>query len=249
MRSSLVASEPTESPSTYLSVPTLDPALWDHEYRDHRVIPSSTRSIPAKALLLLDRLIPYAPGWLALDAGAGPGRNSLYLAEKGCHVVAADFSDAALESLSAKIRGQRCLHPVEPIKCSLARPFPFLDRTFDFHLDAYLFCHFLSKSEQMAYRDECRRVLRTGGLSLFILFGKDDEYYRSLADIGHGVGSIVSDPHNGVSKYLFDEEEIKVLLSPSFTMRFFINFQFEDWVMGRIYVRSLYVLLLEKPND
>jgi SAM-dependent methyltransferase len=49
-------------------------------------------------------LIPSPPG-LALDVGAGEGRNAVWLAEQGWRVVATDFSSAAVDGLRVRADG------------------------------------------------------------------------------------------------------------------------------------------------
>src|SRR5438067_3315020 len=73
--------------------------VWDREYTTYKVIPSSTRSLPSKALVLFSELIGFQNKLKVLDAGCGIGRNSVYLAKKGCEVHAVDFSEAALSQL------------------------------------------------------------------------------------------------------------------------------------------------------
>src|SRR2546426_830104 len=69
-----------------------DPGLWDQEYDKFQVIPSSTRPLPSKALLLFEHCLPLSESADVLDAGCGTGRNAVYLARRGCRVTALDFS-------------------------------------------------------------------------------------------------------------------------------------------------------------
>jgi SAM-dependent methyltransferase len=80
---------------------TAQAEIWDREYRQIRSIPSSTRRVPSKALLLLEQLLDLNKARIVLDAGCGNGRNAVYLAAKGCNVVAVDFSSAALATVKA----------------------------------------------------------------------------------------------------------------------------------------------------
>src|ERR1051326_4638567 len=73
--------------------------LWDREYDVLRVIPSSTRTLPSKPLLLFSELLNFQKMDRVLDAGCGIGRNTIYLAQKGCRIDAVDLSAAALRVL------------------------------------------------------------------------------------------------------------------------------------------------------
>ena len=65
--------------------------IWDREYSEACVIPSSSREAPSHALLLFSELLGFRDMKRALDAGCGNGRNSLYLAQFGVQVEAIDF--------------------------------------------------------------------------------------------------------------------------------------------------------------
>ena len=59
--------------------PDLRRQLWDREYSELRVIPSTSfRAAPSKALLLYEKLVDYSRLTPVLDAGCGNGRNSIY---------------------------------------------------------------------------------------------------------------------------------------------------------------------------
>src|SRR5690349_5105524 len=93
--SSLVLPSPIEAQKADLT----PIQLWNREYLSLRTIPSTTRTVPSKALLLYSELIPYAECPRVLDAGCGAGRNAIYLARRGCHVTAVDFAHSALNLL------------------------------------------------------------------------------------------------------------------------------------------------------
>jgi 2-polyprenyl-3-methyl-5-hydroxy-6-metoxy-1,4-benzoquinol methylase len=65
--------------------------LWDERHAAHEAIESSEPD-PT----LIDEIGSLAPG-RALDLGAGDGRNAVWLASRGWHVTAVDFSQVALD--------------------------------------------------------------------------------------------------------------------------------------------------------
>ena len=60
---------------------TGDAYLWDREYSDLKVIPSSTRQLPSKPLVLFAEILDFRKMRKVLDAGCGIGRNAIYLAQ------------------------------------------------------------------------------------------------------------------------------------------------------------------------
>src|SRR5262249_28499020 len=75
---------------------------WEREYLDIHSIPSSTRLLPSKAVLLIEPLINFGQAKRILDAGCGNGRNAIHFAKKEYRVIAADFSPAALDLVSTQ---------------------------------------------------------------------------------------------------------------------------------------------------
>ncbi len=56
---------------------------------------------------ILSELWPLLPPGAALDLACGTGRNALFLAERGLHVTAVDWSGAALDILEARARNRK----------------------------------------------------------------------------------------------------------------------------------------------
>jgi tellurite methyltransferase len=56
---------------------------------------------------ILCELWPLLPSGAALDLACGTGRNALFLAERGLHVTAVDWSTAALDILEARARSRK----------------------------------------------------------------------------------------------------------------------------------------------
>ena len=226
----------------------LELKLWEREYREIQSIPSSTRVRPSKALLLFDAIIDFSRIRSALDAGCGNGRNAVHLASKGCDVIAADFSSAALES-TGRLAGELGLRDrVELRDIDLHEPFPFSDCIFDLCLDSYVSCHFTDSTPFSAYWSELARVTRAGGYIFSSAFAQDDEYYQRLLGDRWAALSLVTDPTNCITKRLYSEDEFRSLFRKPLSILYFIKFQFSDIVLGRNFRRSLFVALLRKTT-
>jgi ubiquinone/menaquinone biosynthesis C-methylase UbiE len=221
-------------------------ADWDKEYNNYKVIPSSTRTLPSKALTLFSELLQFHRNLKVLDAGCGIGRNAVYLAQKGCEVHAVDFSDAALQQLNSLAKREGVANKISSYKHPLEEPFPFTDNSFDIALDSYVFCHFTNANLQLHYRDELHRVTKPGGTIFSSLFSVTDEYYAEiLKKQGHG-GKIVIDPNNGITKQLYTEADVKMFFSERFDIQYFVEFQFQDIVLGTPFRRNIFALVLRK---
>jgi len=74
---------------------------WDAK---HRLVAEAPPSEPASIVRELLPLLPVGP---ALDIACGTGRHALFLAARGQHVTAVDFSGVALDILEGRARGMR----------------------------------------------------------------------------------------------------------------------------------------------
>jgi SAM-dependent methyltransferase len=75
-------------------------AEWDEK---HRLAGEDATAEPAG---ILRELLPLLPMGRALDLACGTGRNALFLAKKGRHVTAVDWSGTALDILEASARAE-----------------------------------------------------------------------------------------------------------------------------------------------
>ena len=218
-------------------------ALWDREYTELQVIPSTIRPLPSKALLLYDGLINFRELSPVLDIGCGNGRNSIFLALKGCVVEAVDASPAAL-SLLRQRASEAHVHDVISVKNLLLEgAWPFPTDHFGLTLDSYVFCHILDARPREEFRHELYRVTRPNGMVYTAAFGVDDEYYAELREKS---GPIVEDPRNGVVKRLYTEQEFHDFFAERFRVLYQTTFRFQDDVQGKIYRRSILTLMLKK---
>ncbi len=135
-------------------------AKWNETHRGKTAGEPEPSVIEALPLL--------ARGGLVLDVAAGRGRNALALARAGMRVVAADFSEVAMNSLAEFARSERL--PIWPVVVDFdkfALREQSLDAIIDVNfLDRELFPHFV-------------RALKPGGILLAETFLIDQ------AEIGH----------------------------------------------------------------
>ena len=103
-------------------------------------------------------------GLTVLDAPCGFGRNSLFLARRGCNVIAVDIDHERIRFIASRINGEpRLCQNIHLAVCDLNAPsLPFRDASFD----GLLIVHFIPK-EWSSYL----AMLRTGGHLLFETMG------------------------------------------------------------------------------
>src|SRR5437660_1330067 len=71
---------------------------WDAKYR------LAAEGPPSEPASIVRELLPLLPAGPALDIACGTGRHALFLAARGQHVMAVDFSNAALDTLETRAR-------------------------------------------------------------------------------------------------------------------------------------------------
>jgi SAM-dependent methyltransferase len=220
--------------------------VWEREFTDLKVIPTSTRTRPSRALLLFDHFLQNGRSLRILDAGAGIGRNALYLAEQGHQVVAFDFAESALARLKQATEANGLEHQISIVSGSLEQNLPFPTGSFDLVLDSYVSCHFLDSDLRARFVAQVSRVLTDRGQLFSTQFSTDDEYYRDLLTEPAAADPVVIDPRNGIAKQLYSRAAAQSIFASLGTLRYFAQFDFTDFVVGRDYRRSVFVLLVQK---
>lgn len=225
------------------------PSIWNLEYSKFQSIPSSTRSLPSKALVLFDQIVNFKACAEVLDAGCGNGRNAVYLAGKGCRITAIDFSEEALIRTAdlAKTAGLR--DRIITHNLNLLEELPFAERTFDLILDSYVSCHFIQLDEFELFWNHTSRLLGEGGIAFTSMFDVDDEFYEARVIDHNQRGPVALDRSNKVMKQLVDESYFyNAFTRFGLAVEHSVKYRFYDVVLGRIYRRSILAAILRK-ND
>jgi SAM-dependent methyltransferase len=162
-----------------------DREIWEERYR---------AAAPGDAEPTVVEFMPLLPRGRALDVAAGNGRNSLALARAGIHVVAADLSGNAMNSLAKIARNEQLA--IETLIADLEESLPFRPESFDIVLNVSFLGRGLVPS--------LKKVLRAGGLLLF------DTFLIDQAAAGH--------PRN--PRYLLGHYELYDMLSDMELIRY-----------------------------
>lgn len=176
--------------------------FWENIYR---------RASPAQGQPhgLAEELVSYlSPGNTVLELGCGDGRDALHFAKTRHHVIACDFSDAALRQLG---EGTDALLIERHRMDITALPYPITTGGID-AVYARLSLHYFPVTLTREIFAEIARVLRPGGVFLGL--------FNSRFDAENGTGIRLEERYfelaSGSRKRFFTAEEAIDLLGPLF---------------------------------
>lgn len=132
-----------------------------------------------------------------IDLGCGTGNNSLYLFEKGKHIIACDYSDEAMRIVKEH------LPTIKTKQFDMTEPFPFKDNFTDLVI-ADLCLHYFSNEDTIKILKELKRVIIPNSNLIFRV--------NSVNDVNHGAmqGKKIEEHYYELSdmrKRFFDRED------------------------------------------
>ena len=146
---------------------------WDAK---HGLAAKQTAETPAGILV---ELWPLLPAGAALDLACGRGRNALFLAERGRHVTAVDWSAAALDIVEERAQAMnipvRRVHRMGEAKQAASAGIDLvqadLERLQNLPATSYALILCVRYLERSLFPEMCR-ALRPGGMLLFETYTK-----------------------------------------------------------------------------
>ncbi|MHB1475873.1 MAG: class I SAM-dependent methyltransferase [Dermatophilaceae bacterium] len=150
----------------------MDSTVWNQRYKDSELVWSAAPNIWVK------QLTEDLPAGKALDVAAGEGRNALWLAARGWHVTAVDFSTVALQRARSLAKEQlgRDASRLETLEADVETWVPPA-RSYDLVLVVYLH---LPKEQRRSVMRAAAEAVAPGGTLLVV--GHDLQNLTS----GHG---------------------------------------------------------------
>lgn len=116
-----------------------------------------------------------------VELGGGQGRDTLFFARQGFHVVVLDYSQIGIDAITQRALEAGLSHMVRAICHDVRKPFPFKDESFDGCYSHMLYCMALETSELESISHEIERILKPGGLNIYTVRNTND------ADYGKGI--------------------------------------------------------------
>ena len=117
-----------------------------------------------------------------IDAGAGLGRNSIYLAKNGFKVVAVEYDEGAINPLKNNIRNNNQSDNIQVVNSNIL---DFLRQQKNNSIDALLdsgMSHYLTIHEKQEYFSLLRQKMTKDGLFSITHFSKEDESAIGLSE-------------------------------------------------------------------
>jgi SAM-dependent methyltransferase len=142
------------------------------------------------------------------DLGCGVGRHTVFLAQQGFEVSAADISPSALEHTRSGLEQAGVDAKLRRLDM---RDWPFEDGCFD-AVVAYNVVYHAMRDEVEAVLAEARRTLRPGGLLLITFKSTLDSEYGKGRELAPFTWAPLSGIEQDVAHYYVDEDEAKRLL-------------------------------------
>lgn len=136
-----------------------------------------------------------------VELGAGHGRDTLYFAERGFSVLAADFSTVGLGQLGERAEARGLTGRISTAVVDVREPLPFAAGSADAVFAHMLLCMELSTRRIEELIDEVRRTLRPGGSLVYTVRHTGDPHYGTGVAHGDDIHE-----HGGFAVHFFSRE-------------------------------------------
>lgn len=167
-----------------------------------------------------------------LDLGCGTGKNSIFLAERGCIVTGIELSETAVRIATERVKNVD--FTIELIQGDIGTKWPLQNNSFDLLLDV-VSSNSLSENEREICMGESLRVLQPGGYMFVKALSLDgDKNARKLLEKfpGKEKDTYVM-PKIGITERVWSREDIESL--------------YKDFKILRIERKSSYTIFDGKP--
>lgn len=228
--------------------------VWEKEYRQPRLVTGGAEpqnDFKRFVKWLKKNQKKALTGLTVLDLGAGLGKNSIFMAERGSTVTGLEISDTAIKTAKERAQEKSLEEPdVTFLKHDIGTIYPFKDRSFDVVLDV-ISSNSLNEAGREVYLKEISRVLKPGGC-LFV---------RALCKEGDKHAEFLVTNHPGPEPDTYIMPGLK-LTERVFTKEDFINTYSEHFTIleltkksgyaqfaGKTYKRNYWLAYMIKPSN
>jgi tellurite methyltransferase len=138
-----------------------------------RVYENDQAAFSGEPLPLVKSLIEHLQHGSVLEIGAGAGRNSLFLAEKGFDIEATDLSPKSVEMIKQKASEAGISLKAEVADCTETE----LKKEYDAIICTFTF-HHLSRADGENVIQKIQKHTKPGGFNILTIFTKDGDFYK-----------------------------------------------------------------------
>jgi len=138
-----------------------------------------------------------------LELGCGQGRDTLFFGGSGFHVTATDYSQSALDAVTAKARSAGLSARIGTQWHDVRDSLPFPDSSFEGCYSHMLYCMALTTLELERLSREVRRVLVPGGLNVYTVRHIGDAHCGMRIHRGEEMWEV-----GGFIVHFFDREKV-----------------------------------------
>ena len=223
---------------------------WTAEYKS-KGLPSSFRQEPSGAVrefveLVLSSGVNPQSG-VAVDAGCGTGRNSLYLATTGFAVCAIDMLPELILTLREYAADAGLASRLHAVCGNVGEAWPVASGSATVVIDTFCYKHLMAAAARLTYRQELARVLQSGALYLLTLASIEDGYYGALPyeSLENGMRAI-KDPANGIGSILYERGAIERCFRSDFALVRYAEKRKPGPMHGGIYARVTHMFVMRR---
>jgi SAM-dependent methyltransferase len=139
---------------------------------------------PSEAVHRAAEIFEREVGRRVLELGAGQGRDTFFLAEKGFAIVALDYAESGLRSIRQMSQALGLSQSINVLRHDVREPLPFRDESFDACYSHMLYCMAISMHELESLSAEVLRVLRPGAINIYTVRNTEDTDYGKGVHLG-----------------------------------------------------------------
>ena len=171
---------------------------------------------------------------IAIELGAGLGRDSIFFAKNNITIQALDYSSSGIEIINHKIKKDNLSNYISTKLFDVREKLPFEDNSIDACYSHMLYCMALTTDDLVKLNNEIKRILKPGGINIYTVRHTNDGDFQNGNHIGEDLYE-----NDGFIVHYFSEEKVNSLLNG------FKNISLEKFEEGT-FPRKLFFIVNEK---
>ncbi len=188
--------------------------VWESEHKNPCVFPHLDRNEVSGGVVefwsWIKKFKNSAPGPIrGLEICCGKGRNVLWLAGQGAHMIGFDFAKHAIRTARSRMPYEQKGRAIFLCHDAISR-WPFKSKSFDFTIDCFGSTDIEGEINRSFVRQEILRVLKLGGHHFLYTNSVKSEFYKKMAaQKVSGEKNAYRYPETGKFEKVYDDEELR----------------------------------------